>query len=369
MPWSSILNHYPLSDVVSVSKITTGLINETYKIEAGSGAFILQKLNPIFVPESIYDVDTVSQYLKSHGVLVQEIIRTHEGKLWVEENSEIWRLMTYIPGEIYERIKNSDMAYAAGKILGQFHRALADFKYEFRHHRPMHHNIVRHFELLEKSLKNRRRVTTVGATRDLTSDYKEINGLKKIILELPKLLLPKNLRQAVTHGDPKVSNIVFGLIEAEPPSFARSRSLQSASRLGLYKAIALVDLDDVGNHHSPLVELGDAFRSWCSSYEDDPDNSFDLEKFSAAFAGYNDGSKDFLATEEKKLIPQAIKLITLELASRFLRDYFEDSYFGWNPEKYKSRRDHNLARAKGQVALYNDIVKKERKIIQQCYLS
>lgn len=349
---SQLRTQYQLS-VITASKIPTGLINETYKIDAESGAFILQKLNPIFAPESIYDVDAISQYLKSQGMLTQKIIRTREGKLWLEDNGEVWRLMSYIPGQIFEKLETQKIAYEAGKILGQFHRALANFKYGFRHHRPMHHNTEKHFKLFLK------------AAGDSSSDApveirmtNEIDALKNTILELPKLLLPKSLRKTITHGDPKVSNVIFNN-PSQPPLNLRGGVME-------LRAIALIDLDDVGNHHSPLIELGDAFRSWCGNYEDDPGNSFDLEKFSAAFAGYQDGSKDFLIAEEKKLIPRAIKLITLELASRFLRDYFEDSYFGWSPKKYKSRREHNLARARGQVALYNDIVKKEREIASAC---
>jgi hypothetical protein len=49
----------------------------------------------------------------------------------------------------------------------------------------------------------------------------------------------------------------------------------------------------------------------------------------------------------------------LGLAARFLNDYHEDFYFGWDKERYPNRRAHNLARTKGQIALYKDF--KERK--------
>lgn len=343
-----VLTNYNIGEVDSISKIPTGLINETYKINASNGVFILQRLNPIFAAESIYDVDAVSQYLKNQGMLVQEIIRTREGKLWVEEKGEIWRLMTYVPGSVYERIENPQMAYAAGKILGQFHHALTNFKYEFRHHRTMHHATEKHFELFLKATERQE----TRSQKQETMNKNELQKLTKIVLQLPKLLLPTSLRKTITHGDPKVSNIIFG-VDDQNLALKFDRNEMSNK-----KAIALIDLDDVGNQHSPLIELGDAFRSWCGGYEDDPNNTFDLKKFQAALSGYNEGAKNFLTNEERKLIPQAIKLITLELASRFLRDYFEDSYFGWNQKKYKSRRQHNLARTKGQVALYNDIVRK-----------
>ncbi len=62
---------------------------------------------------------------------------------------------------------------------------------------------------------------------------------------------------------------------------------------------------------------------------------------------------------EKEHIIQGIKLITLELAARFLKDFFEDSYFNWDAKKYSSRAEHNLARTKRQIAIYKDICRKE----------
>lgn len=57
----------------------------------------------------------------------------------------------------------------------------------------------------------------------------------------------------------------------------------------------------------------------------------------------------------RALIPQAFRLLAIELAMRFLKDYFEDSYFGWNAEKFVSRSEHNLVRARGQMGLYRQL--------------
>jgi hypothetical protein len=61
-------------------------------------------------------------------------------------------------------------------------------------------------------------------------------------------------------------------------------------------------------------------------------------------------------------VAQGIGTITLELAARFLADYFNDNYFGWDPKRYKSRRAHNLARARGQIALFKDLQKKMKQV-------
>jgi hypothetical protein len=43
--------------------------------------------------------------------------------------------------------------------------------------------------------------------------------------------------------------------------------------------------------------------------------------------------------------------VAVELASRFCRDALEDRYFGWDPERFASRAEHNLVRAAGQLEL------------------
>ena len=152
-------------------------------------------------------------------------------------------------------------------------------------------------------------------------------------------LLPDDLPLRVIHGDPKISNVLF------------DRRL---------RATGIVDLDTC-NRRPLLVELGDAFRSWCGKAEDDPHNTFSLPVFNAAWRGYAQEARGFITARERKLVAKAIGTITLELAARFLIDYFEDSYFGWDSSRYLSRRAHNLARARGQIAEFSTI-KKTRKL-------
>ena len=57
------------------------------------------------------------------------------------------------------------------------------------------------------------------------------------------------------------------------------------------------------------------------------------------------------SAEEREAIVGGVERIALELASRFCRDVFEDSYFGWSAARFPSRRAHNLFRARGQLSL------------------
>ena len=46
-----------------------------------------------------------------------------------------------------------------------------------------------------------------------------------------------------------------------------------------------------------------------------------------------------------------LETVCIELAARFAVDAFRDSYFGWDPSRFPTRRVHNLVRARGQLAL------------------
>ena len=77
----------------------------------------------------------------------------------------------------------------------------------------------------------------------------------------------------------------------------------------------------------------------------------DLDLFRAYTEGYLSEMKDVLSEGELESLATGAAVITLELASRFLGDYLTgDKYFRIDyPE-------HNLTRAKAQLALFQDMI-------------
>lgn len=317
----------------AITPITIGLINKTYRVEEGVNTYILQKLHKIFDYWTLDNVAMVSRYLRSSGLLAPQPLFTLRGHLGVYIDECWWRLQTYIPGRVFVKAENPDLMREAGSLLGRFHCLMREYKGRSLHRRRRPHDTRKHYRLFLRSLPEE-----VDG---------EIRELAEVVKQLPSLYLPVDLPAFITHGDPKISNLIF-------------HPWRNAAR-------ALIDFDSCNDQNNVIVELGDAFRSWCASYEEDGQNQFDLEKFSAGWQGYLAGGGQVSETE-KMLVPRAIKLIALELASRFLRDYFEDSYFSWDEKKYPSRRAHNLARAKAQINLYRDLAGKERyleEVIEQ----
>ena len=324
-----VLKFYSLPKIVKIDAIKEGLIHRTYKVKTEGGIFVLQKVSFIFKPSINKDTQAALAHLKGNSFEVMEILANSQGKLYVKDGKYFWRVTTYIDGKVYGKTFSPQLAYEAGYLLGKYHKILnSKFKYQFKHFRTIKHNIPLVYQKYRSAVKKtkNRKVIKLGESVNL----------------LPSLFLPKNLRKSVIHGDPKISNFIFSY-DKKP------------------KAISMVDFDDCGNRHSVLYELGSAFRSW-SEVARGRCSMFDLKRFQAALSGYDKGSSHFLSKKERKLIPRAIKIQTLQLTSRFLRDYFEDYYFAWNPRKYSSRKAHNLDRAKDSIELYNDIVRKEKKI-------
>ena len=116
-------------------------------------------------------------------------------------------------------------------------------------------------------------------------------------------------------------------------------------------AVGLIDLDTVAP--MPLhLELGDAWRSWCNPKgEDETEAQFDLDVFEASVHGYAEAGPT-LEAEERDALVFGVEVISLELAARFLADALNESYFGWNAERFATAGEHNLARARGQWSLH-----------------
>jgi Ser/Thr protein kinase RdoA (MazF antagonist) len=308
-----------------ISPVSIGLINRTFIVEPAARAerFVLQKVNAIFTPLVHDDIEAVTAHLEAKGLRTPRLIRARTGALFVEEAGAIWRLMSFIEGETRERLSAPEEAREAGMLLARFHAAVQDLSYEFRNRRLGVHDTPKHLANLETALRTHRG----GHSR-----YEEVCPLGEEILALAHGLprLPE-VEERVVHGDPKISNLLFD---------AKSG-----------RGIAIVDLDTLAKMPLPL-ELGDAFRSWCNpSGEDASRVRFSLDLFRAAVGGYAEIARSFIAEPEWRSIVPATETIILELAARFAADALNESYFGWDSTRFRTRGEHNELRSRGQLVL------------------
>ncbi len=303
-----------------------GLINHTWRVGANDGEFYaLQRLSPILGAETHHDIQAVTAHLAARSMPTPRLLRTAGGDLYVEREDGIWRVLTWLQGEFHNRLENTGQAGQAGALLARFHRALADFDQPFASTRRPIHEPARRFAELDRALAEHPEHPLRGDAGELRRRAMEIVAGLRPMPQTP-------LR--VVHGDPKINNMLF-TPEGE--------------------GLAMVDLDSLGRLSLPY-ELGDAFRSWCNpAGEDSEDTEFSVDLFKAARAGYLN-TASFITEEEKACLVDATLWITLELASRFTADILNDRYFGWNRQRFASRAEHNLVRARGQLGLAESLL-------------
>lgn len=311
-------------DPATVRPLGTGLINRTFLARTPEGVpRVLQQLNPMFPDAVNEDIEAVTTHLAARGLLTPRLLRTRDGRLSVPGAGGGWRAMTYIPGRVLDAVESPAEAAGAGRLLARFHRALDDLDYEFRHRRPPVHEPARHLAALGAALAAHPGHRLHDAASVLAG---EIFAAAGALPELPAT------PPRIVHGDPKISNLVFA---ADGP-----------------EALCMLDLDTLGAMPLPF-ELGDAMRSWCSvSSEDEPEGLFCAERFAAAVGGYAAEAAGWWTGTERGAVLPATAAIQVELAARFCADSLNESYFGWNPARFPARGEHNLARARGQLALH-----------------
>lgn len=312
--------------------VHSGLINHTFVVDADRGPVaVVQRLHSVFGAEVNVDLDAVTTHLASQGMDTPRLLRTTRGEPWVEVEG-VWRAITYVEGETLQRIEDPASARAAGELVGRFHRAVDGLAHSYAFTRTGVHDTPAHLARLRDRL-----ATGVAQPErgDPMTDAARV--LAEDILATAEALPPlAALPVRHTHGDLKISNVLFA-----PGDVRRAR--------------CLVDLDTLGRQRM-AYELGDALRSWCNPRgEDMPELSVDVDIFAAAMAGYRSGAGALLAPEERASIVPGLETVCVELAARFCVDVFDDAYFGWDPQRFGSRREHNLVRARGQLALARSV--------------
>ena len=219
-----------------------GLINQSFLVQ-GPRRAVLQRVSRIFPPGIHHNIQAVTARLAGAGLVTPALLPARDGRLWVELDGEVWRLMTFIEGATFDVVESPAQARAAAALVARFHTALDDLPHAFEHRRQGAHDTPRHLAKLRAAL----------AAHPHHRLYPQVAPLGQEILAGAAALPPlPPLEERVCHGDLKFNNVRFA----------------GASAPASEQAVCLIDLDTVG----PLAlayELGDAWRSWCNRSGED----------------------------------------------------------------------------------------------------
>lgn len=318
LPYAAAFTHQP---VVRIERITDGSINETFEVYTqGGGHFILQHMSTLFKPSVMDNLALVTPYAKEKGVLIPHGLPTVDGLPYKVNGDGSWyRALSYIPGKTIHDSMTVGQVYSAGKLVGSFHSALSTCDGQL--------NVaINHFHDTHYYLERMNKVAAACTDRDkkraLEPIVSEINA-RRDSLTVDVRTLP----QRIIHADLKASNIRFGEND---------------------EALALIDMDTL-MRASVVTEMGDAFRSWCGTAgEDNSQQVFDEEIYKAGMKGYVETAEG-ITPEEIHAIPEGIRILTIELASRFVTDAYEETYFALRTELYPTLYEQCKTKAENQL--------------------
>ena len=330
-------------EYVGYETIQVGNVNRTYtvnfvKADGSERTYLIQRVNTYAFqnPVGLMDnIDKVTQHIraKKPGEVALRFYHTEDGKTYVFEKDNFWRMSNFVPSKTFNSVDNLDVVYNAGVAFGDFQRCLADFdSNNLIETIPDFHNTRSRYEQFAKSVAEDK----AGRVAEAIEEIDFIMSVKELACKLTDMQLAGELPVRVTHNDTKINNVLFNL--------------------ETHKPMVIVDLDTV----MPGLlghDFGDAIRFAANREEEDSTNldnvGLDLNVFRAFTEGFLSQTLQVMTEKEIETLPLSCFAIAVELASRFLADYLNgDLYFNI---KYP---EHNLVRTRCQVALAKDMLGK-----------
>ncbi len=350
-------------NITGIEHINKGYINSTYKVETLSEnnhvhQYILQKINTNVFPDVealMSNFKLTTEHLHTNMQMpgdhtrgsVQMLRPTKEGKLYLQDDSGAWRMMTYFDHVYSLDIPNSpDVFYHAGVSFGRFIKAVQSVDIgEIREVIPNFHNTMSRYRDLEAAIS----LDPVGRVEGVAEEIAFIRSRTSLFGKIAEALESGKIPTRICHNDCNLNNILFDE-ETHLP-------------------VAIIDLDTV-MPSSPLYDFGDSMRIGTNTAKDDEKDldkvSCDLNLYEQYAKGYLEACGDILTKEELELLPYAALIITSEDGIRFLMDYINgDTYY------HIDYPEQNLDRSRTQLKLLSDMEAKMpdiRKILQKIYL-
>ncbi len=336
-------------EFLGFKEIGNGHVNNTYCVrvlrDEKEERYVFQKINtyvfkdPVGVMKNISSVtEFIRQKIESSGRNADRAVlrycKTANGDYYhILDDGSFWRCYRYIDDSIASlRAENEYIIEQSGRAFGEFQKYLFDYPVsELNIVIPHFHNTILRFSAFREALEN-----NLSDRKHLVAE--EIAGffaLEEVACEPYKMQVRREIPLRVTHNDTKTSNVLFDKTTGE--------------------RLCVIDLDTV---MPGLVafDFGDAIRVGANTADEDEKDTakagLDLVKYEAFTKGFLEEVSSFVTDNEKRSLPLGAIAMTVECGVRFLTDYLNgDKYFRVHyPE-------HNLVRARCQLALARDMLK------------
>jgi len=322
---------------VSCQEFGHGHINHTLKLTTDTGAeYVLQKINKYVFRDPIRlmgNVSAVTNYLRNQvedARMALHFIPTYDGVYYHRDSDgEFWRMYDFVGGFCLDAPESEEDFYQSAIAFGRFQHLLSDFPADTLFETiPEFHNTIDRYRQFKESV----RADASGRAAGIRADIDFLLEREELGSTLQKMREAGELPLRVTHNDTKLNNVLLDRVTR--------------------KSLCVLDLDTVMPGLS-LYDFGDSIRFGAATAAEDERDlskmSLDLHLFEVYTKGYLEAATT-LTDKEVEMLPMGALVITLELATRFLKDYIDgDLYFKI------AYPEHNLIRARTQMKLVADM--------------
>ena len=219
---TSIFNKFDhQSNYVSHSELNSGHINDTFLIKSdGNKDYILQRINhAIFkdVPGLVNNKVLTSNHIRSKypNLSNEELNKTvlsfvkakNTDFYYHNEDGDFWNVMIFIDdSSTYEIVKEKEIAYEGGKLLGDFLNLTSDFdSSKLIDVIPNFHDMSFRYKQYASSIQSASKARLTKAAKYI----KIVAALKSEMHILQELKEAGKIPVRVTHNDTKISNSLF----------------------------------------------------------------------------------------------------------------------------------------------------------------
>ena len=323
---------------VSCQEFGQGHINSTLKLHTDAGyTYILQKINqyvfrqPVALMENACAITEFIRKKDPDPRHTLHFIPAKDGLCYhIDDQGDFWRMYEYVEGLSLEAPETENDLYQSGLAFGHFQSLLSDFPAETLHETiPEFHNTIDRYRLLRESIA----ADPIGRVANIGRELEFLTQYEHLACTLQRMRQEGVLPLRVTHNDTKLNNVLLDVQTRQP--------------------LCVLDLDTVMPGLS-LYDYGDSIRfgATTSASEDNQNLALDLHLFEVYTRGFLSTATN-LTDKEVEMMPLSTAVITIELATRFLKDYLDGDFY------FKTAYpEQNLDRAKGQIHLAKDMLSK-----------